>query len=732
MIFSSGGADRESSFPNMRAGALQKITYPTGGTSDFSYAAHQVFVNKNYYTSSSPWQINATGTGATSTSVSYPVPVTTPTMFKYRVQNVNGGGGTVYLKSASTTLVFSDNGWNYTRILVQPGDYQFYCTSSGGSASQGIQAELSQLNQYTNLETVLVGGLRIATLTTNDGSGANPIVQTFNYTNNNGQDQGVLFSRPNYIGIARNDRLNQSGIAMGFAPGGGYNVQPSDGCNPTNAAYNVLPDYFISPSSLHPMRTLQGSHFGYSQVKVTQADGGYTIYQYKLEPNVVQDVCVRAINRNFCDPAAPNFPGAPDQFDPSRGELRATYIFNAANTLLKSTQYQMDYLSEPVGVHGLIVKQALGFAGYFATEYELKTYKKTKSTTLEFTYDATNPAQPPVGIITEVFYGSNYHNQNSKRVISEVTQGDMISNVVKGKVLSERRSSYVADLTTSTCDPDYSWNTTYASQYASILQDYNTTVSGSCDALCKFNAWQHFTYLTNEVRKAYITNKSSYENGKYDCLIGKANAAGPELKTLFDLKIRNQLDPVEVSQWRDGNFLQSSYITFQDVSSNRVDIFPSKYESIQTSIPLASSSFSPGSNNGVAIIKDTKYAQEETYSYSNGRPVETIAKNGIVTSYIWGYNNTLPIVKAVGVSYATLKSAYDAVSGNLSTLRSQSSLAGAQISTYTYDPLIGMTSQTDPNNVTSTYVYDKLGRLSYVKDKDNNIVNKMKYNYKIE
>ncbi len=55
--------------------------------------------------------------------------------------------------------------------------------------------------------------------------------------------------------------------------------------------------------------------------------------------------------------------------------------------------------------------------------------------------------------------------------------------------------------------------------------------------------------------------------------------------------------------------------------------------------------------------------------------------------------------------------------------------ADAQMATYTYDPLIGMTSETDPNNQTTYYEYDGLGRLQYIKDKEKNIVEKYDYHY---
>lgn len=53
----------------------------------------------------------------------------------------------------------------------------------------------------------------------------------------------------------------------------------------------------------------------------------------------------------------------------------------------------------------------------------------------------------------------------------------------------------------------------------------------------------------------------------------------------------------------------------------------------------------------------------------------------------------------------------------------------AQMTTYTYEPLIGMTSQCDANNNITYYEYDDFGRLSLVKDQDKNILKRYCYNY---
>ncbi len=53
----------------------------------------------------------------------------------------------------------------------------------------------------------------------------------------------------------------------------------------------------------------------------------------------------------------------------------------------------------------------------------------------------------------------------------------------------------------------------------------------------------------------------------------------------------------------------------------------------------------------------------------------------------------------------------------------------AQMNTYTYTPLLGLIAQCDANNRVSYYEYDKLGRLTIIKDQDKRILKKICYNY---
>lgn len=55
--------------------------------------------------------------------------------------------------------------------------------------------------------------------------------------------------------------------------------------------------------------------------------------------------------------------------------------------------------------------------------------------------------------------------------------------------------------------------------------------------------------------------------------------------------------------------------------------------------------------------------------------------------------------------------------------------ADAQMTTYTYSPMVGKTSETDPSGKTQVFEYDGLGRLQDVRDQDGNIIKTLNYHY---
>lgn len=128
-----------------------------------------------------------------------------------------------------------------------------------------------------------------------------------------------------------------------------------------------------------------------------------------------------------------------------------------------------------------------------------------------------------------------------------------------------------------------------------------------------------------------------------------------------------------------------------------------------------------------------------------GNIISSSMPGGAKTCYIWSYKSTYPVAKITNAEYATVLSVLggqQAVSdfaalmpadNDLNTflqpLRTNASLSGAMVYTYTYHPLTGMTSETNHNNRSTYYEYDYMGRLSMVRDHDHNILRKICYNY---
>jgi YD repeat-containing protein len=156
-------------------------------------------------------------------------------------------------------------------------------------------------------------------------------------------------------------------------------------------------------------------------------------------------------------------------------------------------------------------------------------------------------------------------------------------------------------------------------------------------------------------------------------------------------------------------------------------------------------------NKGLAAI-DVSLDKKITYDLydDKGNVLQYTPESGIPVSIIWGYNRTQPIAKVENVAYATIPAA---TITNLQTLSNADSdncrtgscteqllrnalntfrgtLPDAFISTYTYNPLVGVTSVTDVKGMTSYYEYDEYGRLKYVKDMNGNFLSENIYNYK--
>jgi YD repeat-containing protein len=210
------------------------------------------------------------------------------------------------------------------------------------------------------------------------------------------------------------------------------------------------------------------------------------------------------------------------------------------------------------------------------------------------------------------------------------------------------------------------------------------------------------------------------------------------------LKDKNIVVPIEQTKWVNNKPIAGIANIYSYNSSTDL-VLPNRASQIETSVGLASI---VTSNNGETF--DSNYKTRLNYDLydDNGNLLQFSLKNNIYTTIIWSYLNQYPIAKIDNASYTEVGNAVSNISSTfindlsqsnlqsyidtkLSQLRTEVSndLPRALITTYTYDPLIGMTSQTDPAGVTTYFEYDDFGRLKNLKDFGGNIAKSYDYHY---
>ncbi len=179
-----------------------------------------------------------------------------------------------------------------------------------------------------------------------------------------------------------------------------------------------------------------------------------------------------------------------------------------------------------------------------------------------------------------------------------------------------------------------------------------------------------------------------------------------------------------------------------------------------TSVPTAQSGslllpLSVKSSDQLTGVMSTE-ASYDKYD-EKGNILQYTTRDGIPVTIVWGYNKTQPIAKVEGITYDQLTSlasptAIVTASDNdaadpskegllleaLNSFRKNSQLTDKKVTTYTYDPLIGVTSITPPSGIRQVFTYDPANRLRETKVRSKDTTGaytdkkaaEYKYNYK--
>ncbi|SMO77607.1 hypothetical protein SAMN06265171_106281 [Chryseobacterium rhizoplanae] len=183
------------------------------------------------------------------------------------------------------------------------------------------------------------------------------------------------------------------------------------------------------------------------------------------------------------------------------------------------------------------------------------------------------------------------------------------------------------------------------------------------------------------------------------------------------------------------------------VTSREETIYPTALpHAITGNLVLPLSEYSYDTLSPTTSSKDVTY---EKYD-DKGNILQYREKDGTPVSIVWGYNKTRPIAKVVGALYSQ-------VEGMITTIVTKSNEDAADptkeaelllaldafqpvgmTTKYTYDPLVGVTTITPPSGIRELYVYDSANRLKQVQIRERDsagtysykVVKEFKYNYK--
>ena len=131
---------------------------------------------------------------------------------------------------------------------------------------------------------------------------------------------------------------------------------------------------------------------------------------------------------------------------------------------------------------------------------------------------------------------------------------------------------------------------------------------------------------------------------------------------------------------------------------------------------------------------------------TKGNLIQYTTKDGLPVAIVWGYNGVLPIAKIEGARYDDISTyvqniitlsnedAGNPVKEDLlltaeDNLRKNNILNNYQVTTYTHDPLIGVTSITPSSGLREYYKYDTTNRLEKIVDVNYKILKEFNYHY---
>jgi RHS repeat-associated protein len=395
--FWEGTSNRESDQNFMKLGTLQKINYPTGGSTTFEFEA-----NTYYDVSSHNYLVDKTTlerywpTGQCSqdpqavqtfTKIFYSQGQIDAAYFKVEVVRGPQFSASCCTPSPSATVIMSHSGGGRSISFNASCDGSTSTSSSNlnekfGPLQVGVTYTFSIQGYNSAAKFVLqeeivepwninrqVGGLRVTKVTTNDGvNSANDIIKTYNYNsivaNSTANSSGTLYSKPIYLALSASS-------------------------NPYSEPSGALtPFHILQEQAIAPMSSFEGMHIAYEYVREYINGNGGTTYKFFTEPIEINNTLPRT-------PAQPtvNAGNIQEKFTFNQTQVQQAYELNQVN----NDAYQN---SVGIGIKAMRAEQFVYVWSYY--KIRTKSYRLASTTsivdgitsTTNYTYGSTSHLMP--------------------------------------------------------------------------------------------------------------------------------------------------------------------------------------------------------------------------------------------------------------------------------------------------------------------------------------------------
>jgi len=730
--FPDATANREPNYTYGIKGLLSEIKYPTGGRDVIEYEANTISEDQDVsiYGQSNQSAIGNTSGNFISSSGTYFTINYQHKNYLYAYCQYTGNssydhlhdGGQVTIVNTVTGMPVKEYAFKpydktyFWDFELPPGSYVMYAASRGQDIRTDVNVKYkSGTGPVIQAVNVAKGGLRVKKTTTYPEDGNSGIVKRFYYAEitDLNKSSAAVIDKPQYFRRVKETLQCTAYSSVGLC---------------TTPTTKTLSHYALYSAPINQSRQYNGGFVNY--VNVTESFGGDNFENGAMSHKfyIIPDIQAQLIRGTTIQ-------GAP-YTNTSHGNGRETesivYKKVSSQTIpIKIKKTVFDYTDDTrkkIDIPALEINMrhqllCVGFdqnwnavspfpylnEAFDVQRYYIESVWSYLNRKTDTEYDEAG--NPTMVTISDFYYDNEQHLQltrtevtNSKSELLKTTMTYPSDYAVTGNVYEEMVNNNIINPVIE--QKTFNGSTQLSLQKTTFTKDWtpNTTL---------------IAVKTIETQKLNNSLETRFRFNSYD-------AVGNPLR----LQLENNIQKSYIWDW------SQTVPVAEVVNTNQDSIAYSSFESNGTgnwsySGLQFTGEFAPTGikvyNVATGGISKTGLNTSKTYFVSywtrnsaafsisgtqSGYPIQGRSTNG------WTYFEH----KISGVSQVNITG-----SGLIDELRLYP--AGALMTSMTYEPLAGITSQCDPNNRITYYEYDELKRLLVIRDMDRKVVKKLCYNY---